>query len=322
MFANACETAGPFDPVTCAPIRSSGYVEEQRLTTQSTMPGTVRVSGLTLTTDRLDSSPADSQVVHEDMLTISVKGVGDYALMWTPTEECAGDVGYTREDGLLADGGTPEALALATGFAFTEGIVSQMSDVRAMWICAERPDVVNIELVSPEKAEVARRDVVINSSCGVCGGREQLMERVIANARPAEQPYLTIGDLACIRNEMQRRQHVFAGTGGTHGAALFDANLRLLHVAEDLGRHNALDKVIGYRLLSGKDFNACSAFISSRVSYEMAAKAVRAGLSILAAISAPSSLAIALAEQHGLTLCGFVRDHRATVYTHPQRITG
>lgn len=260
------------------------------------------------------------QVVREDVLTIEVEGIGTYSLMWTPTDEAPGDVGYTTQDGLLADGDIPEALALAAGFAFTEGIVDALSDIAAMWVCHERPDVVTLRLAHPDEAQVRRRNVVVNSSCGVCGGREQLFEGVTSVAPALDSMRLRIADLAQIRVGMQDRQRVFGATGGTHGAALFGPDLQLLAVAEDLGRHNALDKVIGRHLLAGRSFAGCGAFISSRVSYEMAAKAVRAGLEVLAAISAPSSLAIELAQRHGLTLCGFVRDDRAMIYAHPQRI--
>ena len=262
----------------------------------------------------------ECQVVREDVLTIEVEDIGAYSLMWTPTDEPPGDVGYTAQDGVLADGDIPEALALAAGFAFTEGIIDSLSDIAAMWICHERPDVVNLRLTHPDEANVRRRNVVVNSSCGVCGGREQLFDGVTCTAPPVGNLRLRIADLATIRTAMQDRQRVFGATGGTHGATLFGPDLQLLAVAEDLGRHNALDKVIGRHLLAGRSFAGCGAFISSRVSYEMAAKAVRAGLQVLAAISAPSSLAIELAQRHGLTLCGFVRDDRAMVYAHPQRI--
>jgi len=259
-------------------------------------------------------------VVREDVLTIAVEQIGTYALMWTPTEAPPGDVGYTAEDGVLAEGRVPEALALAAGFALSEGIIDRLTDIAAMWVCRDRPDVVNIRLVRPDAVAVHRRNVVVNSSCGVCGGREQLTAAVGATAPTMARLRLRVGDLATIRSGMQERQQVFAGTGGTHGAALFDRDLNLLSVAEDLGRHNALDKVIGRHLLGGHTFEGCGAFISSRVSYEMTVKAVRAGLELLAAISAPSSLAIELAERHGLTLCGFVRDQRTTIYSHPERL--
>jgi FdhD protein len=265
--------------------------------------------------------PVTSQpVVREDVLTIEVEEVGSYALMWTPTTPDPGAVAYTVEDGVMADAGVPEALALAAGFIFSEGMVSALTDIAAMWICAERPDVVRIRLRNPEKAAVERRNVVVNSSCGVCGGREQIISRAVCAISAQGGLRLSVADLAAIRAELQSRQSIFTQTGGTHGAALFGPDLKVFAVAEDIGRHNALDKVIGYRLLSGRELTACGAFISSRISYEMVVKAVRAGLDLLAAISAPSSLAIELAQRHGLTLCGFVRGEKATIYAHRQRI--
>ncbi len=263
-------------------------------------------------------------VVQEDVLTIEVENVGLYSLMWTPTTANAGAAGYTVEDGLLlADESidrVPENLALAMGFCFTEGIVDSLADVKNMAVCASRQDVVTVTLVHPDAAAAQRRNVVVNSSCGVCGGREQLAASLSRGAACTDLLRVTVENLAEARVQLQSRQGIFRHTGGTHGAILFDDKMNVLAVAEDLGRHNALDKVIGHRLLQGLDFSGCGVFISSRVSYEMVAKAVRAGLEVVAAISAPSSLAIELADSHGITLCGFVRDQRATVFTHPHRI--
>lgn len=280
---------------------------------------TVAAERISAAGERRDA--AACEVVQEDVLTLEVEQIGSYALMWTPTEAHPGATGYTAEDGVLADAGTPEALALAAGFAFTEGIVDALSDIAAMWVCPERPDVVNLRLADPERVAPRRRNVVVNSSCGICGGREQLAGRMQALPPVDDALRLTLSDLAAIRDEMQGHQLAYSRTGGTHAAALFDASLRIVAIAEDLGRHNALDKVIGYGLLGGSDLRGCGAFLSSRASYEMVAKAVRARLALLAAISAPSSMAVELAARQGITLCGFVREDRATVYTHPQRIT-
>ncbi len=268
---------------------------------------------------------AECKVVEEDVLTIDVEAVGSYALMWTPSMTNSGAVGYTVEDGILVGDETildcvPETLALAAGFSFTEGLIGSLADVKSMAVCASRSDVVVVTIARPEMAAVRRRNVVVNSSCGVCGGREQLEASISQSGECSDRLRVTIEDLATVRAHLQRRQTIFRHTGGTHGAILFDREMNILGVAEDLGRHNALDKVIGRRLLERKDFSGCGVFISSRLSYEMVAKAVRAGLEVIAAISAPSSLAIELAETHGITLCGFVRDERATVFTHPHRI--
>lgn len=260
-------------------------------------------------------------VVEEDVLTIEVEDVGTYALMWTPTEAGGRAVGYTVEDGVLADaGGVPEALALAAGFAFTEGIIDRREDIAHMSVCPDRPDVLRMRLADPAGATVRRRDVVVNSSCGICGGRERVREHLAANCRVGDMLRLSVTDFAPLREAMRRQQEIFNSTGGAHGAAIFDAALRLVATAEDLGRHNALDKAIGQHFLAGGDFAGCGVFISSRISYEMVAKSVRAGFELIAAISAPSSMAIETADRFGITLCGFVRDEGAKLYTHPHRI--
>ncbi len=120
--------------------------------------------------------------------------------------------------------------------------------------------------------------------------------------------------------QMGEGQTIFRETGGSHAAAIFDASGTVLAVAEDLGRHNALDKAIGTVLLDRGDLSACGVVLSSRLSLEMVLKAVRAELEIMLAVSAPTSLAIEVAEKFGVTLCCFVRGTRATVYTHSQRI--
>jgi FdhD protein len=272
-----------------------------------------------------ESTGERTWVVQEDVLTIEIEKVGVYSLMWTPTGNGVEAVGYTSEDGVLSnDGGeVPDILALAAGFIFSEGMIGGLADIDSMSVCQERPDVVSVRLAHPEPLIVSRRNVVINSSCGVCGGREQLD---VALSGEVSEPLgdtvrMFVADLADIRSALQHSQAVFRHTGGTHGAAMFDSNLNVVAIAEDLGRHNALDKVIGRRLLTGKEMSSgYGVFISSRISYEMVAKAVRARLEIVAAVSAPSSMAIQLADRHGITLCGFVRDRRATIYTHPHRI--
>lgn len=278
------------------------------------------LSAMQLAADGTKLDAVDCQVIHEDVLTIEVEDVGSYALMWTPTQSSSQAVGYTIEDGVLAEGGIPETLALGAGFAFTEGIVSRLGDIANMSICPERPDIVRMRLTNPARVTVRRRNVIMNSSCGVCGGREQLAESMAGTELVPDTLRMTVADFEPIREAMRRHQGIFGSTGGAHGAAAFGLDLKVVAVAEDLGRHNALDKVIGYRFLSGLGFAGCGVFISSRISYEMVAKSARAGFELVAAISAPSSLAIEMADRFGITLCGFVRGDSAKVYTHPHRI--
>ncbi|NMF97951.1 formate dehydrogenase accessory sulfurtransferase FdhD [Aromatoleum toluolicum] len=266
---------------------------------------------------------ATCRVIDEDALTIDVEGVGRYTLMWTPAEGdegADGAAGFVAGEGVLGDGTVPERLALAAGFAYSEGIISSVDDIATMAVCPDRRDVVRMRLVAPERAAARRRDVVVASSCGLCGGRDAIEDGFDDFAPVAARLRLAASELAALMAAMQRRQRLFRTTGGAHAAAAFSPRAGIVAVAEDLGRHNALDKVIGECLLREVPLAGCGVVLSSRLSYEMVAKAARAGFELVAAVSAPTSLAIALAERVGITLCGFVRGASATVYTHPQRI--
>jgi len=260
----------------------------------------------------------DTQVIQEDALTIDVEDVGTYTLMWTPTDEVEVD-GYVDGDGLIGDQGSG-ALALATGFVFTEGIIQGLEDILTMASCDKTAGVVRMQLKSPAAVVTRRKNVIMTSSCGVCGSREAVENNTFGLTEVPDRMRLDARGFSQLMKEMRSHQAIFNETGGAHAAAIFTADGRIHAVAEDLGRHNALDKVIGATLLSGEDFKSKGALLSSRLSLEMITKAVRAGLEIVAAVSAPTSLAIEVAERFGVTLCGFVRGERATVFTHPHRI--
>ena len=260
----------------------------------------------------------DTQVIQEDALTIDVEDVGTYTLMWTPTDLVEAD-GYVDGDGPIGEENSA-ALALAAGFMFTEGIIQGMADIFSMASCDKTPGVVRVQLKSPEEVVTRRRNVVMTSSCGICGSREVIENNAFGLAEVPDRMRLDARGFSQLMKEMRSHQAIFAETGGAHAAAIFSADGCIHAVAEDLGRHNALDKVIGATLLAGDGFSSKGALLSSRLSLEMVTKAVRAGLEIVAAVSAPTSLAIEVAERFGLTLCGFVRGERATVFTHPHRI--
>ena len=259
-------------------------------------------------------------VVEEETLTIDVESIGAYTLMWTPTEPIHAPCGFTPEDGVLAAGGVPEILALAAGFAFTEGLFDRIGDIRSLAVCPENPGVVRLALADPQRAQVRRRNVVVGSSCGICGGRERVEDVVRGIPPVGDRLRLDPVRLDAIMAAMRQRQAVWLATGGTHAAAIFDADGRVLVLAEDLGRHNALDKAIGQCLLAGRPLAGCGTALTSRVTLEMASKAARAGLELVAAVSAASSLAIEVTERFGVTLCGFVRNGRATAFSHGHRI--
>jgi len=268
--------------------------------------------------DEIEAS--SSMVVEEDALTLDVEGVGHYTLMYTPTVANGGAQGFTPQDGLLGGGEHPESLSLAMGFAFSEGLIKQLADVRSLSLCPDNPQQVRVQLHHPEKVGVTRRNVVIDSSCGICGPREILQDNVLGLERLPSNLQLAGAHFSRLMDEMQERQAIFQQTGGSHAAAIFNPRGEIIAVAEDLGRHNALDKAIGMVLLDGGSVAGCGVLLSSRLSLEMVLKAVRTGLEIMLAVSAPTSLAIDVADRFGVTLCGFVRDDRATIYTHPQRI--
>ena len=248
--------------------------------------------------------------------------MGLYTLMWTPTAANDTPSGFTLEDGLLGDGDRPEGLALALGFMFSEALVSELADIRSISTCPETPGVVNIQLQAPENVQPARKDIVVNSSCGICGPGDILQGNALQLSQVPDSLRLPREKLAPLVTQMAAQQAIFQQTGGSHGAAIFDHHGNIVAMAEDLGRHNALDKALGMTLLQGIDPANCGAVLSSRLSLEMVLKAVRSGLQIVLAVSAPTSLAIDVARKFGVTLCGFVREERATIYTHPQRICG
>jgi len=214
----------------------------------------------------------------------------------------------------------PEVLALTAGFLFTEGLINGLGDIAKMEVCASDGSIVRVELADPAKASPKRRNVTIGSSCSVCGGREAVEDIVGELELIPVTTRLDSDQFAQLMSAMRELQTVFETTGGAHAAAVFSRDAKIVAVAEDLGRHNALDKVIGKCLLSEKDLSGCGVLLSSRLSLEMITKAIRGGFEIVAAVSAPTSLAIEIANQFGVTLCGFVRGGRATIYSHPQRI--
>ena len=159
------------------------------------------------------------------------------------------------------------------------------------------------------------------SSCGVCGSRK--IEEILAELDPVGTSLRVPASLLIRMSEKMRSlQSLFAQTGGSHAAGIFTAKGDLLAFAEDIGRHNALDKAIGKCLLMGRDMRGSGAILSGRVSFELVMKCVRAGIELIAAVSAPTSLAVEIARRCQVTLVGFVRGSRVTAVAHPERIVG
>lgn len=163
------------------------------------------------------------------------------------------------------------------------------------------------------------RSLLSVSSCGICGKTELHPEDFEGEPVTAEACF-SAQQFTEMFAQMNRGQHDFRQSGGTHAAAIFDSGGQLLLVREDIGRHNAVDKVVGRLLLEGRLDQAKAMTVSGRISYEITIKAFKAGIPILAAVSAPSSLAVDYAKEFGITLMGFCREGRATCYANPHRI--
>lgn len=253
-----------------------------------------------------------------------------------------------RPDALAAEepmelrvGGRPLAVTMRTpghdvelahGFLLTEGVVGAKDDVAAARWCDSVDDegrntynVLDVALapgVAPPEAGV-ERNFYTTSSCGVCGKASLDAVRLRTRFPPADDPVTVAADtLYRLPDALREAQKIFDSTGGLHAAGLFSADGTLLVVREDVGRHNAVDKVTGWALLEGRvPLRGCVLMVSGRASFELVQKAVMAGVPVLAAVSAPSSLAVELAVESGMTLVGFLRGTTLNAYAGAQRIT-
>jgi FdhD protein len=221
---------------------------------------------------------------------------------------------------------TPGADAeLAAGFLFAEGVIDRYERIRRIAPVEGEENVVEVALADgPEPVlQSLDRHFFATSACGVCGkaGLEALRFRV-----PRPLPPGPVVDPAVIRalpDRLREAQGLFAATGGLHAAGLFDTNGELRALREDVGRHNALDKLLGWSLASGLlPLHDHLVLVSGRSSYEILQKCLVAGVPVVCAVSAPSSLAVELAQGFGITLIGFLRGSRFNIYSHPQRVAG
>ncbi|HEX8519680.1 MAG TPA: formate dehydrogenase accessory sulfurtransferase FdhD [Pseudonocardia sp.] len=259
----------------------------------------------------------------------------------------AGRPPVRRPDALAAEepmelrvGGRPLAVTMRTpgddvelahGFLLTEGVITAAADVASARWCdsvdesgANTYNVLDVALapgVAPPEAGV-ERNFYTTSSCGVCGKASLDAVKLRSRFPPAGDP-VRVADttLYGLPDALRTAQRLFDSTGGLHAAGLFTADGTPLHVREDVGRHNAVDKVLGRALLDGRVPAAgCVLMVSGRASFELVQKAVMAGVPVLAAVSAPSSLAVALAVEAGMTLVGFLRGTAMNVYAGAERI--
>jgi len=210
-------------------------------------------------------------------------------------------------------------LELAAGFALGEGIIRARADLAEIVGCDDGSVTIALASATMPQTAAFERHFTVTSACGVCGRTE--LQTLAERIAPVRSELRVDADvLYALPDRMRAAQRVFERTGGLHAAAAFDRDGALLAVREDVGRHNALDKLVGWALMEGSDLSAAIVLVSGRASYELAQKAAAARIPVLCSVSAPSSLAIELARTFGLTLVGFLRDRRANVYAGAERI--
>ena len=245
-------------------------------------------------------------------------------------------VGYSRRDGSRAEEPVSVTMRtpghdedLAVGFLFTEGIIKSGSDVQSVTARGQRAadglvNVVRVELTPGVAVDFKRleRNFYMTSSCGVCGKASidavAVQGQYDIGAVEFRMPGAALGRLPAA---LKTQQAVFEQTGGLHASGLFDAAGTILALREDVGRHNALDKLIGHALLRGAvPLHGNGVIVSGRASFELMQKSKMAGVPLVAAVGAPSSLAVELAREFGITLVGFLKQDRFNVYSRPDRV--
>jgi|ERR1700678_4016809 formate dehydrogenase accessory protein FdhD len=209
---------------------------------------------------------------------------------------------------------------LTAGFLYTEGLLARLDDVTEIRMCDE-----NVASVTPRPGvpiQAPNRTFVTTSACGVCG--KDSIEAIRVRSRfdlTLDHAAVTPALLSELPGRLREAQRVFASTGGLHAAGLFGPDGELLALREDVGRHNAVDKIAGWALREGRlPLAGCVLMVSGRTSFELVQKAVMIGVPVLAAVSAPSSLAASLADESGLTLVGFLRGETMNVYSGAERV--
>ena len=245
-------------------------------------------------------------------------------------------LGYSRRDGSRAEEPVSVTMRtpghdedLAVGFLLTEGIIRARSDVEGVVARGQRAtdgliNVVRVELTPGVADDFKRleRNFYMTSSCGVCGKASIDAVAIQGQYDLAANPFRMSGDaLGRLPAALKARQAVFEQTGGLHASGLFDADGAIVALREDVGRHNALDKLVGHALMRGEvPLVRNGVIVSGRASFELMQKAKMAGVPLVAAVGAPSSLAVELAREFGITLVGFLKPDRFNVYSRPDRI--
>jgi FdhD protein len=252
--------------------------------------------------DESHSHTIDDDVVIEEPLEIRVNGDSVTVTMRTPGDD----------------------FDLAVGLLWTEGIIQSRDEIGTIAYCPdeEQPElrnVVNVVLIDAQRKIESSHRLWSNSSCGLCG--KATLDAIHQSCRPISTSIqVSSGLLFSLPARLREAQANFERTGGIHAVGLFDSKGSLLVLREDIGRHNAVDKVLGAALTGGLSISETIMMVSGRLGFEIAQKAVVAGVPIVASISAASSLAIELASQFGMTAIGFLRGRSMNIYSHDERI--
>ena len=213
---------------------------------------------------------------------------------------------------------------LAAGFLFTEGIIKNTGDISKIKITHADENLVRVilkENIFPALGNVAR-NFYTTSSCGICGKASiDAIQTVSQYDEAKNNSLIHAAAFYTLQTELKKQQKIFEDTGGIHASALFDMDGKFMMLREDVGRHNALDKIIGAAMLNNQlPLNNCILLLSGRASFELVQKAVMAGIKIIAAVGAPSSLAVQMATENDVTLIGFLKEDRFNIYSGKERI--
>ena len=255
----------------------------------------------------LDNETED-WVAREEPLEIRVKGESIVVTMRTP--------GHDKE--------------LAIGFLLAEGVITNSSDVLEIAYCQQgeaslHKNILNVFL-SPEveiNLDRLKRNVYASSSCGLCGKASIESLQNIFEPLNKIETVISVDKILTLAQKLRAKQSTFDKTGGLHAAGIFDRNGELLILREDIGRHNAVDKILGHLFLKNRmPLEDCVLMVSGRASFEIIQKSLAGRVGIICAVSAPSSLAVDMAKESGQTLIGFLREMKFNVYSHKERISG
>lgn len=255
----------------------------------------------------LDNETED-WVAREEPLEIRVKGESIVVTMRTP--------GHDEE--------------LAIGFLLAEGVINNSSDVLEIAYCQQgeaslHKNILNVFL-SPEveiNLDRLKRNVYASSSCGLCGKASIESLQNIFEPLNKIETVISVEKILTLTQKLRAKQSTFDKTGGLHAAGIFDRNGELLVLREDIGRHNAVDKILGHLFLKNRmPLEDCVLMVSGRASFEIIQKSLAGRVGIICAVSAPSSLAVDMAKESGQTLIGFLRERKFNVYSHKERISG